>query len=295
MYLHSFANAFIPLNSTFAIQRLIWPYSVKKYFTSFFNEHKMMRRSFFFFCICIFSCRTSSPSGTAQGIENKSKTVIVWQPSHQTDTGVDFSEAETCNGIATAAMALDLSSEKRPLKEYKVWSLGRTDVHHADSGSNTKIAHTTAVVDGKVSGYAYELQESNKKHPDVFIAVHNNGGTKRHAVWGYVHFGDAYETANRDLAGRLVKAICLATGMEDRGVLLDSTTGRNDYRCKSSGKLSFYSLDENRNTAPYRVLLEIGDNAASHDFLKNPANQKIIGEAIKKEVTAWLDSRENRL
>ncbi len=27
-----------------------------------------------------------------------------WQPSHQTDTGKDFSEAATCNGIAEAAM-----------------------------------------------------------------------------------------------------------------------------------------------------------------------------------------------
>ncbi|MBL0129859.1 MAG: hypothetical protein IPP43_01005 [Chitinophagaceae bacterium] len=90
------------------------------------------------------------------------------------------------------------------------------------------------------------------------------------------------------MAGRLVKAICAVTNLENRGVLLDSTTGRNDYRCNKTGKLSFYSLDENINTAPYRVLLEIGDNAASHDFLLNPANQKIIGEAIKKELAAWI-------
>lgn len=225
------------------------------------------------------------------GATEKKKTIVVWQPSHQTDTGVDFSEAETCNGIATAAMNLNVPSDKVKLKEYKVWSLGRTDVHHADSGSNTKIAHTTAVVDGKISGYAYELKEANKKHPDVFIAVHNNGGTKRHAVWGYVHYGDKYEELNRDLAARLVKAICTTTGMEDRGVLMDSTTGRNDYRCATTGKLSFYSLDENVNTAPYRILLEIGDNAASHDFLKNPANQRIIGEAIKQGLVKWLEER----
>jgi len=212
-----------------------------------------------------------------------SKTRIVWQPSHQTDTGKDFSEAATCNGIAEAAMATEPF-----LKEYKVWSLGHEQYHHADSGSNTKILHTTAIIDGKISGYAYELKKSNKKHPQVFIAVHNNGGTKRHAVWGYVHYGDKYEAANKELAARFVTAICNATGMENRGVLMDSTTGRNDYRCAKTGKLSFYSLDENVNTAPYRVLLEIGDNAASHDFLQNPANQKIIGEAIKKELIAWL-------
>jgi hypothetical protein len=216
-------------------------------------------------------------------VAGKSTQRIVWQPSHQTDTGKDFSEAATCNAIVEAAMAM-----APVLKEYKVWSLGKEQYHHADSGSNTRILHTTAIIDGRISGYAYELEQSNKRKPQVFIAVHNNGGTKRHAVWGYIHYGDKYETTNRELAGRLVNAICKATNMENRGVLLDSTTGRNDYRCASTGKLSFYSLDENINTAPFRVLLEIGDNAASHDFLQNPANQKIIGEAIKKELVAWL-------
>jgi hypothetical protein len=217
---------------------------------------------------------------------DKKKVVVVWQPSHQTDTGKDFSEAATCNGIVEAAMKTGPH-----FKEYKVWSLGNKEVHHADSGSNTKIEHTTAVIDGKISGYAYELQKANKLKPNVFIAVHNNGGTKRHAVWGYVHFGDKFETENRELAARLVNAICTATGMENRGVLLDSTTGRNDYRCQTTGKLSFYSLDENVNVAPYRVLLEIGDNAASHDFLQDPNNQKKIGEAIKRELADWLSSK----
>ena len=232
--------------------------------------------------IIIFSQSCNRHTG-----ESSLKQKIVWQPSHQTDTGKDFSEALTCNGIVEAAMAAQPS-----LKEFKAWSLGKEQYHHADSGSNTKVLHTTAVIDGKISGYAYEIRKSNKKNPQVFIAVHNNGGTKRHAVWGYIHYGDRYEAVNRELAGRLVKAICAATDLENRGVLLDSTTGRNDYRCVKTGKLSFYSLDENVNTAPYRVLLEIGDNGASHDFLQNPANQKIIGEAIKKELVAWL--RENK-
>ncbi len=223
-----------------------------------------------------YSCNRYNAAG-------ETKQTVVWQPSHQTDIGKDFSEAATCNGIVDAAMAT-----QPVLKEYKVWSLGKEHYHHAESGSNTKVLHTAAVISGKISGYAYELKQSNKKHPQVFIAVHNNGGTNRHAVWGYIHYGDKYESDNQDLAGRLVKAICNATKMENRGVLLDSTTGRNDYRCKASGKLSFYSLDENVNTAPYRVLLEIGDNAASHDFLQDPANQKIIGEAIKKELVACL-------
>jgi hypothetical protein len=218
--------------------------------------------------------------------DGKKKTIIVWQPSHQTDTGKDFSEAATCNAIAEAAM------ETKPhLKEYKVWSLGKQEYHHADSGSNTKIEHTTAVIDGKISGYAYELQESNKIHPTVFIAVHNNGGTKRNAVWGYIHYGDQYENANRELAARLTKAINSASGLEDRGVWLDSTTGRNDYRCPATGKLGFYSLDENINTAPYRVLLEIGDNAISRELLLDPESRKKIGAAIKKELVAWIKER----
>jgi hypothetical protein len=213
--------------------------------------------------------------------------VVIWQPSHQTDTGKDFSEAEVCNGIVTAAIAA------RPqLKERKVWSLGKEKYHHHDRGSNTVIEHTIAVIDNKISGYAYELKKSNKQKPDVFIAVHNNGGTRRHAVWGYIHFGDRYEAENRILAGRLVKAIATSTDLENRGVLLDSTTGRNDYRCAATNKRSFYSLDENINNAPYRVLLEIGDNEASHQFLKNPENQRKIGEAIKRELIAWLSEKE---
>jgi hypothetical protein len=220
---------------------------------------------------------------------NGKKVVVVWQPSHQTDTGRDFSEAEVCNGIVEAAMNTGPN-----LKEYKVWSLGKTEYHHADSGSNTKRLHTTDIIDGKISGYTYELQESNKKDPFVFISVHNNGGTRRHAVWGFIHYGDQYEAANRELAARLIKAISDVTDLENRGVLLDSTTGRNDYRCETTGKLSFYSLDENINKAPYRVLLEIGDNATSYDFLRNPVNQKKIGEAIKKELASWLANMKSR-
>ncbi len=216
------------------------------------------------------------------GLKRK-KIIVVWQPSHQTDTGKDFSEAETCNAIVEAAMQM-----KPHFKEYKVWSIGNENVHHNNVGSNTAIEHTSAIIDGKISGYAYELQEANKKHPKVFIAVHNNGGTKRNAVWGYIHYGDSNESENRILAARLIKAIAAATDLENRGVLLDSTTGRNDYRCKSTNKLSFYSLDENINTAPYRVLLEIGDNAVSRALLTSTEGRKKIGEALKQELADWI-------
>jgi hypothetical protein len=216
--------------------------------------------------------------------------VVVWQPSHQTDTGTDFNEAEVSNGIAEAAMRA-----KPRLNEHKVWSLGVAGLHHPNTGSNTMIEHTSAVVDGQLSGYAYELRESNALVPTVFIALHNNGGTRRHAVWGYIHDGDALEAENRALAARLVKAIASVTDLEDRGVLLDSSTGRNNYRCAATGRLGFYSLDENVNKAPYRVLLEIGDNGVSRTLLQDPARQRAMGAAIKKELAAWMKERRGAL
>ena len=131
---------------------------------------------------------------------------------------------------------------KPKLKEYKVWSLNEPNLHHATVGSNTIIEHTTAVIDGKISGYAYELKESNKLTPTVFIAVHNNGGSKRHAVWGYVHDGDPYEAENKELAARLIAAVSSVTDLENRGVLLDSSTGRNDYKCKTTDKRAYTAL-----------------------------------------------------
>lgn len=213
--------------------------------------------------------------------------VVVWQPSHQTDTGIDFSEAAVSNGIVEAAM-----TSPPLLAEYKVWSFGVEGLHHANTGSNTMIEHTSSIVDGRISGYAYELRQANARTPGVFIGVHNNGGTNRHAVWGYIHDGDSMEAANRELATRLVGAIAAATDLENRGVLLDSSTGRNNYRCESTGRLGFYSLDEHVNRAPYRVLLEIGDNGVSRAFLQDPANHQILGEAIKKELAAWLSERK---
>ncbi len=233
---------------------------------------------------CHSGARVATEATPAAG---KAAPVIVWQPSHQTDTGTDYNEAEVSNGIAVAAMAT-----QPVLNESKVWSYGVPGLHHANVGSNTMIAHTTAVVDGQLSGYAYELQQSNKLSPTVFIALHNNGGTRRHAIWGYIHDGDALEAENRALAARLVAAVAAVTDLENRGVLLDSSTGRNDYRCVTTGRLGFYSLDENVNTSPYRVLLEIGDNGVSRALLQDPAKQQVMGAAIKKALAEWLAERK---
>lgn len=207
--------------------------------------------------------------------------IVVYQPSHQSDTGTNYNEALVCNSIAEAAIAASTGV----VQVHKIWSYNQENLHHARQGSNTKIDHTSAIDSlGRISGYAYEINESNKLKPDVFIALHNNGATKRNACWGFVHEGDEHEQENRALAKELVVEVCKASGMEYAGVLGDSSPNRNDYRCKNTGKLSFYSLDENTNTCPIRVLLEIGDNKESYELLMNPAVQKKIGQAIQKVI-----------
>ena len=236
-------------------------------------------------CIAISMTLLLSACGSSQraGMERigARPIVVVYQPSHQSDTGVNFNEALTCSAIVDAAIA----SSTGAVKTYKVWSYNVEGLHHAREGSNTMISHTTAVDSlGRISGYAYEIRESNKLHPDVFVAVHNNGATNKNACWGYVHEGDPEESQNRDLARECVEAICSATGLESGGVLGDSSPNRNDYRCRNTGKLSFYSLDENVNTSPLRILLEIGDNKVSRDLLTSPEMQKKIGQAIQSVI-----------
>lgn len=211
---------------------------------------------------------------------NGTALTVVYQPSHQTDTGKDFNEALVCNAIAEAAIA----SASRTMT-FKVWSYDVDTVHHARQGSNTKIEHTCAVDStGRVSGYAYELRIANSLNPDIFVAIHNNGATRRNACWGFVHEGDSLEPVNRAIAAALVRVVCEASGLENLGVHGDSEPNRNDYRCASTGKLAFYSLDEHVNRAPYRILLEIGDNAASRALLVDPGAQRHIGIAIQREI-----------
>jgi hypothetical protein len=228
-----------------------------------------------FFPMLFVACGTSGQLGVAGKGEGL---VVVYQPSHQSDTGVNFDEALVCNAIVDAAIAASTGVAE----VYKVWSYNVDGLHHAREGSNTKIDHTSATDSlGRISGYAYEVRESNRLNPSVFVAIHNNGATKRNACWGFVHEGDNQEPGNRDLARELVEAVCKASGLENGGVLGDSSPNRNDYRCKNTGKLSFYSLDENVNRCSTRVLLEIGDNKESYDLLMNPDTQKKIGSAIQ--------------
>jgi hypothetical protein len=231
--------------------------------------------------ILFSACGASKQLGVG---DKQDELVIVYQPSHQSDTGLNFNEALVCNAIVEAAKAASTGAAR----VHKVWSYDIEGLHHARGGSNTKIDHTSATDSlGRTSGYTYEIRESNKLKPNIFVAVHNNGGAKRNACWGFVHEGDDQESTNRDLAKELVEAVCKASGLENAGVFGDSWPNRNDYRCKNTGKLSFYSLDENTNQCPARVLLEIGDNKESYSLLMNPDIQKKIGQAIQWTIERW--------
>jgi len=209
--------------------------------------------------------------------------VVVYQPSHQTDTGENYNEAGTASAIVEYALR-----EPPFYKEYKVWSYYQPGLHHATTGSNTMVAHTTAVEDGKISGYAWELRQSNALHPQFFIGVHNNSGTGRHALWGYIHDGGEMEAANRVFSNILIEEIARATDLENRGTHLDSSAGRNDYRCASTTRQAFYSIDENVNGAPYRVILEIGDSEKSRAFLLDEAKRRAVGAAIKRGLERFI-------
>ena len=69
---------------------------------------KKTRRLFFLLTV-VFTLSCSHYNTVS---ENKHR--VVWQPSHQTDTGKDFSEAAVCNAIVEAAMAAEPD-----LKEFK--------------------------------------------------------------------------------------------------------------------------------------------------------------------------------
>lgn len=237
--------------------------------------------------LVLSACSSGSQLNVERG--ETRKPMVVYQPSHQSDTGKNFNEALVCNGIVEGAMAASTGV----VSVYKVWSYNAEGLHHAREGSNTKIDHTSAIDSlGRISGYAYEIRKSNEMKPDVFIAIHNNGATNKNACWGYVHEGDAGEPRNRALAKELVEAVCRASGLDNGGVLGDSSPNRNDYRCKNTGKLSFYSLDENVNPSPVRVLLEIGDNKVSYELLMDPSKQKEIGRAIQRVVELQFGKSE---
>ena len=229
--------------------------------------------------VCFLAVPALLPAVPAAG-EGTELPVVVFQPSHQKDTGVNYNEALTADAMVEYAL-----HTPPYFKEHKVWSYFQPGLHHSDTGTNTLIAHTTALEGGRQSGYAWELERANEFKPLVFIGVHNNSGTGRHALWGYIHDGDPMMAENRRLSDIIIEEISRATDLENRGTHLDSSTGRNDYRCAATGRLGFYSVDEHVNRAPYRVLLEIGDTEKSRAFLL------AVGAAIKRGLAKFLNSR----
>ena len=243
-----------------------------------------------FLCAALLFAGCAGSRSVTLAPQTGDRLVVVFQPSHQSDTGRDFSEALVCKSIADAALAACPPRVRASV----IWSYNVDSLHHARTGSNTKIDHTSAVDSGRISGYAWELRNSNALHPDLFIAIHNNGATRRNGCWGFVHEGDANEPKNREIVRLMVSEICRVSGLEDLRDHGDSEPNRNDYRCVKTGKLSFYSLDENVNHCPLRVLLEIGDNKESRDLLMNPDIQKKIGKAIQGLIEQRYGKQGNR-
>jgi len=180
------------------------------------------------------SC-SSLPDAPVPGL-SKNSTIVrssLFNRRHQSDTGLDFNEALVCNGIADGVLAIP--DERIQVK--KVWSYNESGLHHARQGSNTKRAHTVDVDSRKISGYAFELRASNSLHPDVFVAIHNNGATKRNACWGFVHEGDSYEKPIENWRP------CLWMQSAKRAVwkmpvcMENSEPNRNDYRLRCDGEI----------------------------------------------------------
>ena len=87
-----------------------------------------------------FASLLLSSCGPTKQISTKAP-LVVYQPSHQSDTGKDFNEAMVCNNIAEAAMAASTGV----VRVHKVWSYNQENLHHAREGSNTKIDHSAAI------------------------------------------------------------------------------------------------------------------------------------------------------
>ena len=110
----------------------------------------------------------------SSAVEGTELPVVVFQPSHQKDTGENYNEAFTADAMVEYAL-----HTPPYFNEHKVWSYFQPGLHHSDTGTNTLIARTSALEGTKQSGYAWELARADEFKPLVFIGVHNNSGTGR--------------------------------------------------------------------------------------------------------------------
>lgn len=187
---------------------------------------------------------TSSPNAPATPAAGA--LVVAWQPSHQDDTGFNgWHEYRVCKSIAKRAMA-----ELPEVRHILAWEtgMGLTGTNnYRPSPTNTR-------------AFDSELARANRAGADVFLAVHVNGGAPS-SQFAEVMPGDERSEA---VAKRIVKALEHATGIPSQGVL----------------PMRLYSLEPERNEAPIRILLEIGDNEADRDYLMNPAGREEIAAAL---------------
>ena len=171
--------------------------------------------------------------------------VVAWQPSHQDDTGTNWHEYKVCGDIVDRAM------RKLPqFKSVKAW-----DLSNGLTGSNNYLPRPKNTV-----AFDAELAIANRAHADVFVAVHNDGGAPSGILGEYLP-GDARGAA---FCRAMVAALCAKTGLPNRG----------------ERAVRLYSLEAVRNTAKYKVLMEIGDNVANRAFLMNSAKRDLAAAAM---------------
>jgi hypothetical protein len=197
------------------------------------------------------SAPSAEPTASASSTEaprpapHKVDLVIAWQPSHQNDTGKGYHEYVVCGDIVDRAMA-----KLTQFTNVKAW-----DLKHGLTGSNN-----FKPTPKNTPAFDVELATANKAHADVFVAVHNDGGAPSGVLGEYLP-GDV---ASQALCKKMVASICARTGLRSRGVRA----------------VRLYSFETVRNKAKYKVLLEIGDNAADLKFLMSSAKRDLAAQAM---------------
>ncbi|RJQ56326.1 MAG: N-acetylmuramoyl-L-alanine amidase [Actinobacteria bacterium] len=176
----------------------------------------------------------------------KPKPVVAWQPSHQDDVGDgDWHEYRIAGEIVDFAVA-----EATSTKSVKVW-----DINDGLTGSNSYSPEPS-----NVKAFDVEIAQANAASAKYFISVHigSNGES------GVIAFYSAQDEQSRLLAERLVSAVASSTPLPNKG----------------AEEAKLYSIEQPRNKAAYRVLLEIGGTSEDIAYLSDPNNRKLVGSAL---------------
>jgi hypothetical protein len=178
------------------------------------------------------------------------KFIIAWQPSHQDDTGYNsWHEYLVCNDIATRAMQL--------LPEYK--NVKAWDVADGLTGSNNYFPQPT-----NTKAFDQELVMANSAKAQLFIAVHVDGG----ASSGILAECMQKDNNSCEVAGIFLNILTRATRLPSRGV----------------HEIRLYSLEPERNKAPLRILLELGDNQSDRAYLESAKGRSELAQALAEAV-----------